>query len=49
MDSVTESGVMTEDASVYSYHSARDLSAFVKEVDGRSVFYLCAAFTHSVT
>ena len=37
MDSVTESGVTTEDASIYSYHSARDLSAFVKEVDGRFV------------
>jgi hypothetical protein len=35
-DSMTESGVTTE-ASYYSYHSARDLSAFVKEVDGRFV------------
>ena len=37
MDSVTESGVTTEDVSFYSYHSARDLTAFVKEVDGRFV------------
>jgi hypothetical protein len=37
MDSVTESGLTTDDVSFYSYHSARDLSAFVKEVDGRFV------------
>jgi len=37
MDSVTESGITTEDVSFYSYHSARDLSAFVKEIDGRFV------------
>jgi hypothetical protein len=36
MDSVTESSITT-DASYYSYRSARDLSAFVKEVDGRFV------------
>lgn len=34
IDTATESGATT-DASFYSYHSARDLSAFVKEVDGR--------------
>jgi hypothetical protein len=36
MDSLTESGIAT-DASFYSYRSARDLSAFVKEIDGRFV------------
>ena len=39
-DSATESGFTTEDASFYSYHSTRDLSTFVKEVDGRFVFVL---------
>lgn len=34
IDTVTESGATTE-ASAYSYYSARDLSAFVKVVDGR--------------
>ena len=35
MDSATESGFTTEEASYYSYYSMRDPSAFVKEIDGR--------------
>jgi hypothetical protein len=39
----TELSFSTEDESSYSYYSARDLSTFVREIDGRFVYMVIAS------